>query len=329
MGFIIFLAAVCLLSITVVRRFFTSSVWDGKTRINIILNLDRENIKSENPFFEKYPATWLVSYEPAEDKLAILLIPDNVWVDLIHGYGSYRAQSIYPLGLIEGNAGNFFQNSFSYFLGLPIDGWGAGLDQIAGQSRFSSELTGENLKKILSAYFLQATKGNIDTNLSSYDCLRLYWSMKKIDVREVKIIDLAQFNVTNEDNLPDGSKILRLDSARFDRLASSEFVVESIKKEGFDIAVFNTTGVNGIGARASRLITNIGGHVVKIGEEQEDRSDAQRCLVLAEEDLLDSFTVRIISSAFKCNIAKANTEKYRAKLVLFLGNKFAQQFYSR
>ena len=314
------------------RRFFAQSAWDGKTRMNIIINLDKQSQKSKsgNPFFEKFPSVWLASYEPSESEWTVLLIPDNTWVDLIYGYGSYRAQAIYPLGLIEGKAGTFFQNSFAYFLGLPIDGWGASLEEIAQKSAYASELNSQNVKSILADYFFATFRGKTSqTNLSAYDGLRLYWASKNIDSRKVKVVDLAEYNATDEQTLPDGTVVLALDNPRFDRLASSEFDIQAVKKEALDIAVFNTTGVTGIGTKASRLVSNIGGHVVKIGET-ESRPDAQRCLVLSQSQVADSATVRVISRAFKCQTAsQTDTEKYRAKVILFLGNKFAEQFYSR
>lgn len=311
------------------RQMTYNSLWNSNDRLSIVLSLKKNNNNTTNPFLKKYPSVWVVSFEPQEKKLTVLLVPDNTWVDVTHGYGSYRADAVYPLGEIEGNAGPLLKSSFAYFLGLPIDGWADGLDKVAGRNDFIGELTVQNTQKILLAFFYDRFQGKVDANISGWDALQLFWAIRSVPENKVKVIDLAGSNVTLEDKLADGSAILRLDPIRFDRLVSSEFTNDSIRQENFDAAVFNTTAVTGVAAKAARMMTNIGIHIVKIGQiDSKELVESKRCKIISEKDGLNSDTVKQMNLAFNCDLVEANTDLYRAKVVLILGEGFEKEINS-
>ena len=86
----------------------SKSVWDGENQFNIAIN--------SQPVL-------VVSFNPAEKSLNVLVIPDGTFIETIHGYGPYRVESIYRLGELNKNGGELLSGSLQEYLGVPIDAY--------------------------------------------------------------------------------------------------------------------------------------------------------------------------------------------------------------
>ena len=89
--------------------------------------------------------------------------------------------------------------------------------------------------------------------------------------------------------------------------------------ENFRVEVVNTTKVPGLGAKATRLLSNIGMSVINI--ETQDVASLQ-CGIFATPNALKSVTVARISQIYSCKISQKPTED-RAAITVKLGQNYA------
>ncbi|MGB9707111.1 MAG: hypothetical protein ACPLXP_03505, partial [Microgenomates group bacterium] len=88
---------------------FSKSVWDGKNRINLVF--------ANHKIF-------IFSLNPPEKEAVVLLLPPQTFVEVTHGYGQYKAESVYQLGEMENHrGGELLAGSLQESLGIPIDAY--------------------------------------------------------------------------------------------------------------------------------------------------------------------------------------------------------------
>jgi len=216
-----------------------SYTWDGESGINLL-------IKSQS--------IQLFSLNPDKLTISIIEVPDDTYLTLPQGYGSWRARAVYDLGQSESptNGMNLLQSALSLSFGIPIDGY------IILQTNNSREVFELIRKNIFNAFSLI----NVESNLSRLELLKLAWVVKDVRGDKIKYIDLSQTDLTKSKLLPDGSRVLGIDSSQSDRVFQRDFIDQQIVNEGLTIAVLNGTKTPGVANFASRLVTNMGGRVI-------------------------------------------------------------------
>lgn len=127
------------------------------------------------------------------------------------------------------------------FLEIPIDGF----------ISFPSLNLNQKINSTLMSAILNCNK--IKTNLTIIDFLKLMWLAKSIPESSVDIIQVG--NAAGE---PD--KIIG-------RLVTDDF----IEKDNQTIQIINATSVNGLGSRLAKLISNMGGNVIFVMTENNQR----------------------------------------------------------
>ena len=270
------------------------------------------------------------SLSPKEKSLTVVKIPQNTFVETTGGYGLYRVEAVYPLGELEGKGGSLLTSSVQEFLGVPVEGW------MKTNSQFPIPNSQLNKKEILDlkkrttswGIFLrpktvaQFLKENLKTNLSFWDLAKIWLNLKKISASKTVFIDLEKGGALTEFSLPDGQTGKKGDPTLLDNLLQEFFLEPEIRKEKISIEVLNGTDYPGLAKRAARIITNIGGKVVRVGDSKERPKE---CQIKGGEKALKSFTFFKIKKIFNCRVFKEERED----LSLTVGESYPQKLFSK
>lgn len=278
-------------------RVLSKNVWDGQNRLNLVFRF-----QGSSPL--------IMSFSP--ETSTILIIPANAFIEVTHGYGPYRAESIYQLGELEKKlGGELLAESVQEYLGIPVDGY-------IINSNVKTQMS--ELKEGLMEIFRNSLKGGGKTNLTKWDLLRLWWKIRGVREDKINIIDLKEASASEEIILSDGTKAIKIDPERLERILSQFFVDEKIRQETLTIAVLNGTNHLGLANKGARLIGNMGGRVIGVGDVESSRCEAR-----SEKKYKNSYTVKKLIRVFDCEWGGENLENQRADVVLILGEQYWQK----
>jgi len=287
-----------------IYRSITKSVWDGQSQLNLAIN----------PSIADQPVL-IAAFNPEEKSLNVLLIPPRTFIETIHGYGPYRAESIYRLGELNKKGGELFQGSLQEYLGIPIDAYAS-----MGNGKLIME-NGKIKEWILDKVFSLLKSG--EANLTKWDVIRLWWGLKNIRQDKINLVDLGQTSASQEVDLLDGTKANKIDTERLESIMSQFFVNKKLKQEDLTVAVLNGTNHAGLANKVAALIKNIGGQVMTIGDTENGQGESlQQCQIKSEKKYKNSYTVRKLSHVFDCQWKGEPMAEQRANLVLIVGKSY-------
>jgi len=270
---------------------FKNSVWDGKNRLNLVLNID--------------PVT-LASFDPGSQTISFLTIPDGTYIEAAGDYGPYRIEKIYPLGKLEGRGIELLAASLETYFGLPVDGW------IEAEEKWQ-EATGA--KKLLSGLIGLGIKEKSMTSLSRWDLVRLWLTVNRTRGHKIETVDLGETTVAEEFSLPDGTDARRIDNKRISRIISNLFTDYQIRQEDLAIAIMNAGGETGLAAKAARLVANIGGRLVEVGDWSEELKE---CQVKTTPSVKKTYTSQKLANIFSCQLQADLGEDSRWDILIVL-----------
>lgn len=279
--------------------------WNGDFNINVLI---------------KAKEISLLSFSPKNEKITLIDIPDNIFLEVPHGFGNWELRSVYNLGgeiLLKDTLSNFF--------GLPIDGF----------LNFSLELAKKDSLGIITEirknpFSAVTILPYLKTDLSPFELFKLQMGLSKVRFDKVKHIKLDGV-VLDQEMLADGSQVLTADPVRLDSILS-ELADPSIQSEHISIAVFNSTEGVGLAQKAARLITNIGGDVIITTNAQdkfkETRVFGEESKTLERLKQIFENTCQDRKKSPNCDKIDSNLEELvssRAKINVFLGEDYAQR----
>ena len=223
--------------------------WDGKFNINFLL---------------RSKTISLVSYNPSDQKVEVIDIPDNTYIEAAHGYGKWQVRSIYDLGQSQSGLGGnrLLKDSLQDLFAQPIDGF---LDFSGVYPNLSGK---EIIEKFRSDFFgpFNILHG-LKTDLTLWELIKLKFGLASVRFDNVILIDLQEINVLSVDYLLDGSEVLIADPAQLD-LALVDLADPKIKSERKTIALFNASEKPLFAQKWARLISNMGGDVIITANSQ-------------------------------------------------------------
>lgn len=279
--------------------------WNGDFNINILI---------------KAKGISLLSFSPKSEKITLIDIPDNTYLQVAKGFGNWELRSVYNLG---GNI--LLRDTLSNFFALPIDGY---LNFSSSNSQKESLELVTELRK--NPFFIITILSAVKTDLSPFELLRLQMGLSKVRFDKVRHIKLDSV-VLDEEMLADGSQVLVADPVKLDSILS-ELVDPSIQSEHLSIAVFNSTDSPGLAQKAARLITNIGGDVIITANAQNNFKQTR---VYGKESKTLERMKQIFENACQNRTKSPNCDKIdpnleelvssRAKINIFLGEDYIEK----
>lgn len=241
--------------------------------------------------------TFLVSLDLTGKSAVVMKFPNDLYLtELVHGYGQYKISSVYAAGNLDRRGGETLSGTVSEYLGVPVE------------SYFYSSKDASDIKK----FFLN----NLKTNVSLFDRLRIILFLLPLRPDKIKIINLDK--LASPLILADGSKALGLEKSDLDNNLAGIFTEQKLQAENLRTEVVNTTRVAGLGARATRLLANIGLSVVNI---ENGNLPIAGCQIHASPKTLNSLTVARIAAVYSCTVAK-KSDAGRTEITVMLGQNY-------
>ena len=282
-----------------IYRSITRSIWDGQNQFNLAI--------SSHPVF-------VASFNPAEKSLNVMLIPQGTFIETIHGYGPCRVESIYRLGELSNKGGELFQGSLQEYLGIPVDAYASEhrTDNIEQRTKETKEFIVKMIGNLL--------RDRGETNLTKWDLIRLWWEFKNLRQDKITLVDLGQTSVSQQVDLPDGTKANKIDTERLESIMSQFFIDKKIKEEDLTVSVLNGTNHLGLANKVATLIKNIGGQVVGVGEIENFKSQISnlKCQIRSQKKDKNTYTVQKLMKIFGCQWGGEDLENQRSELVLII-----------
>lgn len=282
-------------------------IWDSEFNINLLIRTSSIS---------------LLSFNPKEEKIVIINIPDETFLDVPRGFGKWQLRAIYDLGQSQKEVGGdeLLKETLTPFLGLPIDGF---LDFSGLKPQKSTEEIVNILREnpFSGFNFLSILK----TDLTSWELLKLKLKISNVRFDKVEQLDFTKLNVLDRENLPDGTPVLTPDPIKIDSVLS-DLADPTIVSEHKSIAIFNATDEPQLAQKWARLITNLGGNVIITANA---RNTLKKTQIVGE----NSPTLKRLSQIFdlgcrnnpKCAKIKPEDEDLvssRAQINLFLGEDY-------
>ncbi|PIU04021.1 hypothetical protein COT44_00040 [Candidatus Shapirobacteria bacterium CG08_land_8_20_14_0_20_39_18] len=271
---------------------FSRSVWDGKQRINFVIENSRIN---------------LVSYSPTNQELTLITLPDELLLNVPRGYGEFTARAL-PKLVSQEKRPELLKETIQENFAVPVDGW-------INVSNFGKE---NNPRNRVTDAFIAALKLNGLTNLSDWDLIRFWWAARAVRSSNIQSIDLSDYRCLVEGKLPDGTPIFKLNQEMLDSVIQKYFPDDSLRASNLTVQILNGTDHSGLGQSASRILTNMGIKIIDVGNMG---NGIEKCEVRGGEELKNSYIVKKISGIFNCDWLEL-TEKGRSDIIVVIGENY-------
>ncbi len=233
---------------------FKTYPWDTESSYNLLYAVQTDQKKLSSISF--------INLQPRQKEITILHISDNVYVDVPKGYGEWTIGSVFPLGQEDGGRGTaLLRLSLARLVGLPVDG----IIIKEGSADTAEDIVSSFRKNQLAFLGLA---GSIKSNVSTWELFTLGKFISSVRSDKVISLDLAKSTITESKLLPDSSRVLGIDTIQLDSFIRNNLSDAAFIDENATIAVLNATNHPGLAQYASRMITNMGGTVVFMGNTE-------------------------------------------------------------
>lgn len=281
-------------------------IWDGSSNINLVVRGD---------------SIAILSFNPVNNEVMIINVPQNTYVDVPEGRGQWMVSSIFNLGESDNppTGNQLLKRSLSAFLGIPVDGY----------LEFKGSLRQKDADQIVKGFKkgpeeILSALSQIKTNLAPVEFVRL--SLGLVSIRFDKFKGVNMEDILKRKWLPDGTIVLTGDLENIDNL-SQKFVESRISDERLSVAIFNATKYPGLGQKAARLITNMGGNVITVSNASHEVKNSQiwgKKNTYTYKRLREVFVLDCLDNP-KCDTilgTDKSVEESRADINLILGEDF-------
>jgi len=283
-----------------------NSIWDGKYQINIAIDTGQ--------FF-------LSSFDPKNQTLKILQLPENLYVKIPFGFGDYKIQALWGIAKLGAPIKKI--NKQEVVKRTLEDNLFFSPDALIKINNFSVpydfKFDEKKVKKIIQpqTFFENLDKlKNLETNLTILDLVRLFFALNNVRKDKITVYNLEDLNVLEIIKLKNGTVGQKIKNEKLEILAPSFFKDWQIEEEGLKISIFNATGKEGIAKKAERLILAFGGDVIRIGTQRE--IIPKTICKISENKFIKSYTLKKIRKIFHCKFKREPTEG-REDIILMIG----------
>jgi len=299
--------------------------WDGKSVINVVIAKSQDGALTDLNF---------VSLNPDEEKMSVLNLSEDIYVDVPKNFGSWKLGSVYKLGQ-ENNpkiGEDLVKMSISKMLALPVDG----IIEVNQKEDLNVELLVSEWKKNMFSRFNFLSR--VKTDLTLKETTDFVFKAAKVRPDNTISVDFFKTSLTQSKLLPDSSRVLGVDAVKLDTLIKKELSDPRISNEDLTIAIFNGTDHAGLTAEAVRLIGNLGSRVTIISNSGEKfvKSGIYINPEEASEDVKNSRTYIRLAEIFaseclkeSCTTADQEVASSRAAINIVLGEQYYNYWSSR
>ncbi|MFC1653267.1 LytR C-terminal domain-containing protein [Patescibacteria group bacterium] len=291
--------SIFLIAAIFVFRIFNSGAWKGEQRFNVVVG-------REGGFVT------LISVSSNEPDVLMFEMDPDVMVSTVHGYGQYKVGSLLRLGEIEEMGENLLIKSAQQTFGLRIHGHVSADGKVGGDLR-------NYLQKLVRPMAFSL----VGNPIGVMDVVRYAQRISGLREDQIELIPIHESSLAYTKTLPDGGEVYELDLLRLDGFLEGRAINMVYSKEGYGVAVLNTTSHSGLASSLSRILLNSGVSVVSVSENQLGYESSK--IVIKNKDFMDSETFLILSNLFDdFEVEVGETEDFRADIVVLLGKDYKE-----
>ena len=299
--------------------------WDGKSVINLIIarNENGQDLKDLN----------FVSLDPISEKISVLELPEEIYIDVPKNFGSWKLGSVYKLGQENKPpmGEDLVKMSVSRMLALPVDG----IIEVTTKGDLDIEYLVADWKKNMFAGFGFLTE--VRTDLSLKETTDFVFKASKVRADNITAVDFFRTSITQSKLLPDSSRVLGVDNIKLDTFLKQSLADPTISEEDLTVAVYNGTDHPGLTSEAVRMIGNLGARVTII-TNSEDKFVKSGVFINPEEgsEIESTQTYKRLVEIFapncfkeKCTTEDPEIVTSRAAINIVLGEDYYNYWASR
>ncbi|MFH1971512.1 MAG: hypothetical protein ABIJ05_03980 [Patescibacteria group bacterium] len=245
------------------------------------------------------------TFNKEEKEITLINIPQNTQLEVSRQLGSWKAKSLWQLGVNEKYEGKLLQETVTKNFHFPVSIW-------ANEDAFGF-VSGNFIKLI------KATLFPYKSNLSLGDRLCLFFISFGIQNEKINYYDLSERGVLKGTRLTDGeegyvvSKDVPMNiMSSFSESISSDF--------GYMVQIVNATGSRSMAENIGKTIESMGFKITSIKEEASINDDVD-CLIYGK----DRDIVKKISLIYSCE-RQDNKNDEGFDIVIKLGSKFSKRY---
>lgn len=242
----------------------------------------------------------LINLNPSQKKVTVINLPDATYTDVPGGFGKWQIRSVYDLG-----GGSLLSRALTSFLGVPVEGF--------IQLKRGREDYVDWIRQSPFNFFLSLP--NMESDLTPLELMQFNLKLWQVRYDKIQRINLESL-MLDKAMLPDSTEVFIGDPTKLDALMQT-LSETSLREEHKSIAVFNAAGQPLVGAKAARLITNLGGNVIQIANAPQTLNKTH---IWGEE----SATLQRLKQIFRCcgKLGMVEGISSRAEINVVLGEDF-------
>lgn len=283
------------------KRWFSGSIWDGRTVMAIAVN-------SEPPS--------LVVYQNESRRITVVALPGDL--SFATGDAGEPIKRVQKAFEEDSEGGRLF---LTKYLGVNVSGF-VKLKEIKKMDRAEAQKIFGDFAFLTTpvSIVFNGLERNIEvTNLSRVDMLRFWWHVKGMSVDDLVFVTLDNYVVGIIGAEDKTFKGLDRDLTR--RAIAKYFEGEKLLSKKVAIEVNNSSGVNGIGTLASE-IAEMAGFSVSNVTGGDSTQEMTKVIVSEKSEEADH-----LAKIFNCDIVwRQNNEAESSKITLVIGSDFAKRF---
>lgn len=286
--------------------------WDEKFTLNLVFKGQKISV---------------LSFSPLDRKVAILKIPGDVLINVPKGFGEWQVGSIFDLGQTEKPqiGAQLLKLSIERLLGLPIDGF----------VKLDGKLGGVELEDLVQSvrknpFSLSFNITKIQSDLTGTELVNLIKDLSSVRDDKLLTLDIGDSSITESKLLQDQTRVLGVDTIALDLFIRKKISDPLISGDDAPVAVFNTTSHPGLANSVARVITNMGGSVIMIGNTEENLKETK--VTLNDQDSKNSTYVRISQLLapsclkLRCTSDESKVNQSRAKINVIIGEDYYARY---
>jgi len=269
--------------------FLFKGAWDGKSKLVLVTPTTRGEIL-------------VSSFDPEGGKITTLKIPGNTQLAVSRELGSWKAKSLWQLGLNEGLDGKLLSESMAINFHLPVTFW--------GEEKMNGFANGGFLPIVKAILFLKKT------NLGLREKLKLALFSLSVGAGGRETIDLEKTNCLKKVHLTDGEEGFIPSGLTGGKILLA-FSDTALSQRNLKVSIKDATGRYQEAEIVGGVVEVIGAKVASITRSEEEKID---CEVSGKDELL----ITKIVSIFSCKKVKMQEDNF--DVVIKLGSEFAKRF---
>lgn len=271
----------------------------------------------------------LAVFDPTNSRVSILSMPRDTYAVVPADLGLYPISSVAELGKLKSVAsGELFENTLSNFINAPVERYVF----FGGNQVVLGETKDEILIKLRQAFSLkhlilapfQVKNGNLITNLSWTESMKLWWFGRGVRSDHFEYYDLSKNGVISPLILPDGSQAFGADDVGVADFTRRVFTEDGILREQFKIEILNGTDSAGRANKIANILDNIGCDVVRVGNYTG--GTVEKTQMTFRDEIKGSLTVRRLNEVFDVVSTKGDFESRDVDITIVLGQDILKRF---